>query len=107
MKRIALILYIATLLSINASALSVTNDCPEIKVTATISNTTGGKNDGEIVLSFEKANENYTFFLFASETGENQLKITDPNIKGLKRGVYNLYVQDKKGCTKRLIITIN
>ena len=108
MKSIVLVFMVAALFgSKGPVAFAGINDCGEIKVSAVVTNTTLGNDNGEISLFFEKTINDYVCFLFASETKDNQLKITESKIKNLKKGVYNLFVQDKKGCSKHLIVTIN
>jgi len=82
-------------------------DCEEIEVTLDITHTTDNQNDGKIVMKFKKSTTSYTCFVFSGANQDNRLDVKDNTISDLARGDYNLYIQDKNGCTKHVKFKIN
>jgi hypothetical protein len=85
----------------------VTTECDEIEVKLETTNTSEGKQNGKIVLNFENSTTSYTCFIFSGADNSNRLAVKENEIKDLAKGEYNLYIQDKKGCTKHLEFKIN
>jgi hypothetical protein len=82
-------------------------ECDEIEVKLEITHTSEGKQNGKIVLNFEKSGTSYTCFVFSGSDNNNRLAVKDNEINDLQEGEYNLYIQDKNGCTKHLKFKIN
>jgi len=83
--------------------------CEEIDAEIQITHTSGGRANGEILVVFQKKTDGpYTLFLL-SENGsrENRLEIKENKVTELKKGEYNLYIQNKEGCTKHIKTKIN
>ncbi len=80
--------------------------CKQPEVKHTIKHTTGNLENGEVTLEFSDAGSNYTYFLFSGD-GANRLEGKESTINNLKRGDYNLYVQNAEGCTKHIKFKIN
>lgn len=85
----------------------VTAECEEIEVKLDITHTSDSKQNGKIVMNFEKPATSYTCFVFSGADDNNRLAVKDNEINDLQKGEYNLYIQDKKGCTKHIIFKIN
>ncbi len=83
------------------------SECDEIEVKLDITHTTENQPNGKIVMNFKKSNTSYTSFVFSGEDQNNQLDIKDNEINSLGKGEYNLYIQDKNGCTKHIKFKIN
>lgn len=81
--------------------------CEEIEVKLDITHSTGNERNGKIVMNFKKTNASYTSFVFSGEDQNNRLDVKDNEISALGKGEYNLYIQDKSGCTKHLKFKIN
>ena len=81
--------------------------CDEIDVKVDVTHTTENQPNGKIVMNFKKTNTSYTSFVFSGEDQNNRLDIKDNEISALSKGEYNLYIQDKNGCTKHLKFKIN
>ncbi len=81
--------------------------CEEIEVKLDITHTTENQSNGKIVMNFKKTNTSYTSFLLAGEEKNNRLNVKDNEISDLGKGEYNLYIQDKNGCTKHIKFKIN
>jgi hypothetical protein len=82
-------------------------ECDEIDVKLNITHTSDGKKNGKIEMNFEKPTTSYTCFIFSGADNNNRLAVKDNEINDLEKGEYNLYIQDKKGCTKRIEFKIN
>lgn len=82
-------------------------ECEEIEVKLDITHTTQNQRNGKIVMNFKKSNTSYTSFVFSGEDQNNRLDVKDNEISNLGSGEYNLYVQDKNGCTKHIKFKIN
>jgi hypothetical protein len=82
-------------------------ECDEIDVKLNITHTSDGKKNGKIEMNFEKPATSYTCFIFSGADNNNRLAVKDNEINDLEKGEYNLYIQDKKGCTKRIEFKIN
>lgn len=82
-------------------------DCPEIKVKAEITHTRARGDNGEIVLRFEEtpSADKYIILLTCPGCPEAK-KAVDFSFKGLKAGHYDIYVVDKKGCSKQLNLQV-
>jgi hypothetical protein len=104
MKIVKTLLFSILIVSLSVPKGLAAADCPEIKPEAAIKHTTSGLDNGEVAISIENKDQ-YTVFVFGPD--ENRLNLKEFKIIGLKRGDYNIVVQDKKGCNKRLSIKIN
>jgi hypothetical protein len=82
-------------------------ECDEIEVKLDITHTTENQPNGKIVMNFKKSNTSYTSFVLAGEQKNNLLDVKDNEINDLSKGEYNLYIQDKNGCTKHIKFKIN
>jgi hypothetical protein len=82
-------------------------DCTEIEVEVQLVHTSKRKANGEILLVFKENQEQYTLFVFAGDSKDNQLGIKTNKVTELKKGEYNLYIQSKTGCTKHIKARIN
>jgi hypothetical protein len=93
-------------LRINSLEVEPKKACGEIIVSEKLIHSTNNLPNGEIHLSFEDKNEQYTLFLFGDIVSRNQLDIKSEKILGLEKGSYTLIIQSKAGCKKQLKITI-
>jgi hypothetical protein len=84
-----------------------TVECDEIEVTLDITNTTDNQQNGKIVLNFKKSTPSYTSFIFSGNSQDNRFDIKDNQASDLAKGEYNLYIQNKTGCTKHVKFKIN
>jgi len=82
-------------------------ECDEIEVKLDITPTSEGKQNGKIVMNFEKSTTSYTSFIFSGADNNNRLDVKNNEISDLQKGDYNLYIQDKNGCTKHVKFKIN
>lgn len=83
-----------------------TQPCKQPEVKHSIKHTTGNLENGEVTLEFSGTSVNYTYFLFCGD-GTNRLEGKESTIKDLKRGEYNLYIQNAQGCSKHIKFKIN
>ncbi|MBL7873565.1 MAG: hypothetical protein JNM78_18240 [Cyclobacteriaceae bacterium] len=83
------------------------NECEEIEVKIDITHTTDNQRTGKIVMNFKKVNASYTSYVFSGKDQNNRLEVKDNVISGLEKGEYNLYIQEKNGCTKHIKFKIN
>ncbi len=81
--------------------------CDEIDVKMEITQTTGNLANGEILLEFKKSSESYTCFIFSGADSKNRLEVKGNKFSDLGKGDYNLYIQNKDGCTKHMKFKIN
>jgi len=81
--------------------------CEEIEVKLEITHTSANQRNGEILLEFEKSTNTYTCFIFSGADGDNRLDVKDNKVTDLGKGQYNLYIQNREGCTKHLKFKIN
>lgn len=82
-------------------------ECDEIEVQLDITNTSGNQQNGKIVMNFKKSTISYTSFIFSGNSQDNQLEVKDNQVSDLAKGEYNLYIQNKSGCTKHITFKIN
>jgi hypothetical protein len=81
--------------------------CDEIEVKMEITHTTGNLPNGEILLEFKNSSESYACFIFSGSDGKNRLDVKGNKFSDLGKGDYNLYIQNKDGCTKHVKFKIN
>ncbi len=81
-----------------------TPDCPEIRIEVQVTNTSDNQNNGMIELKGDD-NQKYKVFLLSGD-GKNSLEASDKELENLKKGEYNLIVQNGKGCSKLFKIKI-
>jgi hypothetical protein len=86
---------------------ATTVKCEEIEVKLEITHTSANQRNGEILLEFKKSSNSYTCFIFSGSDSDNRLDIKDNKVTDLAKGEYNLYVQNREGCTKHLKFKIN
>jgi hypothetical protein len=99
-------LLLGTLAFHSAQAQSKQN-CDEIKVKAVVTNTSAGESNGKIHLEFEEANvaDTYKVILFGSGW-EKPLIGDKEGFENLSAGFYDVYLIDKKGCSKQLNVQV-
>ena len=91
-----------------ANSLKNEQNCEEIEVEIQITHTSNRQSNGEILFVFKTNQEQYTLFIFSgNDSRENRLEIRDYKVTELKKGEYNLYIQNKAGCTKHVKTRIN
>jgi hypothetical protein len=82
-------------------------DCVDFKVKATTIHSTEGKDNGKITLTFleQDKKSDYRIFLFGAGWEKPQTGSTE-GFKDLKAGVYDIYLIDKKGCSKQFNLQV-
>lgn len=85
----------------------IPTECDEIEVSLDITHTSGNQQNGKIVMNFKKSTISYTSFIFSGNSQDNQLEVKDNQVSDLAKGEYNLYIQNKSGCTKHITFKIN
>ncbi len=86
---------------------SIPIECDEIEVKLDITQTSNNQQNGKIVMNFKKSTTSYTCFLFSGNSQDNRLEVKDNQVSDLAKGEYNLYIQNKSGCTKHVKFMIN
>lgn len=82
-------------------------NCTEIAVKAEITDTHEGKSNGEVILKFTGTDNDKEYQIFLNCLGcAEPKKAVDQGFKNLKQGYYDIYVIDKKGCSKQLNIQV-
>jgi hypothetical protein len=81
--------------------------CEEIDVKLEVKHTSGNLRNGEITLDFKKSSASYTCFIFSGADNDNRLELTGTKFSDLGKGDYNLYIQNRDGCTKHMKFKIN
>lgn len=102
-KSLSLILLLSLGLSTKALAQS-RRECPEIQIEIQTFNTTNKLNNGRITLKYSDTAK-YKIFLL-SGNGKNYIDASKTDLENLKKGDYNLIVQDPNGCSKHFKIKI-
>jgi len=83
-------------------------DCPEVKVEAEITHTSGGNDNGKIVLKFDNAADAEKYLIILTCAGCSEAKkAEDLAFNNVKAGHYDIYLVDKQGCSKQLSIQLN
>jgi hypothetical protein len=82
-------------------------NCDEIKVKTKISNTSVGENNGKILIEFEEPEkaDSYKIVMFGVGWDKPQEGSVD-GFKNLEAGFYDIYLIDKKGCSKQLNVQV-
>lgn len=82
-------------------------DCDEIKVKTTIENTSNGQNNGKILIHFEIKEKADSYRILLLGMGwEKPLEGNKEGFKNLQSGFYDIYLIDKKGCSKQLNLQV-
>lgn len=109
MKRavLLLIVLVGSIASINCFAQKASDCGDKIKVIANVTNTSAGLKNGKIDLKAESGNtlDSYNFFL--SRVGSNNMtQGSKSGFKDLQTGHYDLYIIDRKGCSKQVQVQV-
>jgi hypothetical protein len=109
MKRIVIVLLtFAGSLHPIASFSQKAADCnQDIKVTAHTSHSTPGAANGKIEFKFEAGLSGGSYSFFLSRVGSSETKQgTKEGFKNLTSGYYDLYIIDRRGCSKQLQVQV-
>ena len=81
--------------------------CDEIKVTATITHSSDFLSNGKITLNYQDAGKANLYKAFIQCVGcEKHHESTNEGFQNLKAGYYDIYIIDKKGCSKQLNVQV-
>lgn len=82
--------------------------CDEIKVKTKISNTSGGESNGKILIEFEEPEKagSYRILMFGIGWEKPREGSAEGGFKNLEAGFYDIYLIDKKGCSKQLNVQV-
>jgi hypothetical protein len=80
--------------------------CDDFDVRLTITHTSNGQKNGEVVMEY-KNSDSYTYFVFSGSNQDNRLEGKGEKISDLDKGDYNLYIQSPDGCSKHMKFKIN
>jgi hypothetical protein len=81
-------------------------NCPEIKVTTSVTNTTDDRHNGKIEFKFEDGSKGDQFKFFITPLGAQTTEGTKDGFKNLKTGHYDIYVIDRKNCLKQVQVQV-
>jgi hypothetical protein len=81
-------------------------NCKDFDVKLTITHTSNGQKNGEVIMEY-KNSDAYTYFVFSGLSQDNRLEAKGTKISDLDKGEYNLYIQSPDGCTKHMKFKIN
>jgi len=107
LKTVGLLLVPVSFLFLISSSSVIENDCNRLKVKAEVVHTSNNQSNGSIQLSLEGVSGKHKIHVIGSSADKNQLNLKTEQINNLSSGVYDIVVQDPKGCTKAIKVNVN
>lgn len=105
---VATAFFIAAVMHGSITMAQPSRNCDEIKVKAEVQHTTSpGKNDGKVTFKFEVPQQSDKYNIFLQCLGCAEPRPGDKEgFSALKAGYYDIYLIDKKGCSKQLNVQV-
>ena len=107
LRTVGLLLLPVSFILLLSFRLYTSGDCDRVKINADVIHTTDQQNNGSITLNLEGVSGKHKIHVIGGSQNQNQLNLKTDQINNLSSGVYDIVVQDPKGCTKSIKVIVN